>query len=121
MNNSKLKSAFGIDDILCPRSASPPLSKSTMNSANLDYGHGQTNRSNDMFLNAHQPKKPLALFPSTIDFAKNGFYMPGLSSPFAPTSYLEQYANALQKGNNILVNIFFLYLFKLKLLYFDCL
>lgn len=110
MNNSKLKSAFGIDDILCSRSASksPPLSKdkntdytAAMNSANLDYGHGQTNIASEMFLNGHQPKKPLAIFPSTMDFAKNGFYMPGLTTPFSPSTYLEQYASALQKGRNL--------------------
>lgn len=59
-----------------------------------------------MYMNAfNQPRKPYAVFPPTADVAKSNFYMPGLMPSFSPTAYLEQYANAMQKGMLIELSI----------------
>lgn len=106
---NKLRSAFGIDDILCPNatsspSSSPTSSKSpsrTINDKTSDYAttsttsvdcHQMSPPPGDAY---GQPHKPYPLMPTALDFAKSNFYMPGIGSTFSTNPYLD-YANALK-------------------------
>lgn len=107
---SKLRSAFGIDDILCQSAVSSAASQSpshmiseptsdyTPSAASpLDDGAPMRMMSPDVYASAvNQPRKPYPLFPSAMDFTKSSYYMPGFPPAFSPTAYLEQYANALK-------------------------
>lgn len=106
MTSSKLKPSFGIDDILyqSPTSSNSIFSKHSDRSAgksDMD-AVGSTTSSHDS--SAKLPKHPVPMFPSTMfDFNPAKYYLPHLPmnvhQRFPPsTSYLEQYANALQKG-----------------------
>lgn len=120
MNNSKLKSAFGIDDILYQnQKASSKLAECLngrldRNSAECSGSRStmsdgsQSNFQSDIYGN--QLKKPLALFPPIMDFSKPNFCISGLPRSFSPTSYLEQYASALTKGKFSIILFFFHYL-----------
>lgn len=107
MNTSKLKSSFAIDDILCHN-------RSHSNSIydNQDINESHVQNESERITQSHQkvfndnltemfsrsPKKPVPFFPPMLDH----FYLPtisaGVQHQFATASYLEQYANALQKG-----------------------
>lgn len=103
---SKLRSAFGIDDILYQNGASSSSSSTSKSPSRLisdkacDYAASVSSSMpipSDIYMNtAHQPKKPYAQFPPAMNFAKSNFYMPDLASAFSSTAYLEQYANALK-------------------------
>lgn len=110
MNNSKLKSAFGIDDILYQNSSSrSPDSPRVYGDRRKEYPstssiqYGKSNNLPEMYVD--QPKKPVPLFPPMVDFSKPSFCLPnlpGMQPTFSPSNYLEQYASALQKGEYLL-------------------
>lgn len=116
MNNSKLKSAFGIDDILYQNQKASSklveclkadLSKNSVECSGTRSTFSESsNFQSDIYNN--QLKKPLALFPPMMDFTKPNFCVAGISpsSQFSPTSYLEQYASALTKGKFCLCSKF---------------
>lgn len=104
MTTTKLRASFAIDDILYQR---PTGSNSLFVKHNSDItastkldvdAVGSTTSHETVKL----PKTPVPLFPAMFDFNPAKYYLPHLSMAhqrFPPnTAYLEQYTNALQKG-----------------------
>lgn len=110
MNTSKLKSSFAIDDILChnrSNSDSAIYDNQDINdisvqneSERITQSHQKVLKDNLSDIFSRSPKKPVPFFPPMLDLSPANFYLhsAGVQHQFATASYLEQYANVLQKG-----------------------
>jgi len=85
-------------------SSSSPSRPSSANNQNMDTIFSQL--SAEQFMNG--PRKPTPVYPQLLDMQKHNFCLPFGMPNFSPAAaYLEQYANALQKGLFTMVNYYY--------------